>query len=84
MMISFYYRDTLLAITFRHGAGADIRCHAAAGGVGGMVAGVDLDLVAGEVAQVGDNGGLLGVDCDHSFCAFKGLLVLVPGDACAM
>lgn len=41
--------------TLRHGAGADVRCHAAAGRVRGVVAGVDLDLVAGEVSQVGDD-----------------------------
>lgn len=43
---------------------------------------MDLNLVAGEVAQVGDDSGLLGVDGDHSLCAFKGFLVL--GDACAV
>lgn len=45
---------------------------------------MDLDLVAGEVAQVGDDGGLLGVDGDHGLCAFEGLLVLILGDACAV
>lgn len=49
-----------------------------------MVAGMDLDLVAGEVAQVGDDGGFLGVDSDHSLCAFKGLPVLVHWDVCAL
>lgn len=49
-----------------------------------MVACVDLNLVAGEVAQVGDDSGLLGVDCDHNLCAFKGLLIVILWDACAM
>lgn len=40
---------------------------------------MDLDLVAGEVAQAGDNGGLLGMDGDHGLGAFKGFLIL--GDA---
>lgn len=77
-------RSTIGVFTFRHCAGADICCHAAAGGVGGVVAGVDLNLVASEVAQVGDDSGLFGVDRDHSLCAFKGLLILVLRDACAM
>lgn len=45
---------------------------------------MDLNLVAGEVAQVGDDSGLLGVDRDYSLCAFKGLLILVLWDACAV
>lgn len=70
-------------LTFRHRAGADIRCHAAAARVGRVVAGVDLNLVAGEVAQAGDDSGLLGVDGYHRLCAFKGFFVLILGDACA-
>ncbi|TNN58057.1 hypothetical protein EYF80_031729 [Liparis tanakae] len=69
-------------LTFRHCAGADIRGHAAAERVGRVVAGVDLDLVAGEVAQGGDDRGLLGMDVDHDLCALKVLLVL--GDLCAV
>lgn len=46
-----------------------------------MVAGLDLDLVAGEVAQVGNDSGLLGVDGDHGLGAFQGFLVPVVGDA---
>ena len=45
-----------------------------------MVAGVDLDLVAGEVAQVGDDGILLSVDSDNSLGAFKGFLILAVRD----
>lgn len=45
---------------------------------------MDLNLVAGEVAQVGDDSGLLGVDGDHALGAFKGFLVLVLGDARAL
>lgn len=70
--------------TFRHGAGADVRRHAAAAGFGQVVAGVDLDLVAGEVTQVGDDGGLLGVDRDHGLCALEGFLILVVRDTCAV
>lgn len=77
-------KDLSGLLTFRHCAGADIRRHAAAGGVGRVVTGMDLDLVAGEVAQVGDDGGFLGVDSDHSLCAFKGLPVLVHWDVCAL
>lgn len=73
------------SLTFRHGAGADEGRHAAGRG-DGLVAGVDLDLVAGEVSQVGDDGGLLGVDSDHGLRAFEGFLVLIgeagaPGGA---
>ena len=46
--------------TLWHGARADVGGHAAAQGIRGVVAGQDLDLVAGEVVQVGDHGGLLG------------------------
>lgn len=77
-------KDLSGLLTFRHCAGADIRCHAAAGGVGRVVTGMDLDLVAGEVAQVGDDGGFLGMDSDHSLCAFKGLPVLIHWDVCAL
>lgn len=77
-------RNSAGALTFRHGAGADVRCHAAAAGFGQVVAGVDLDLVAGEVAQVGNDGGLLGVDRDHGLCALKGFLILVVRDTGAV
>lgn len=43
---------------------------------------MDLDLVAGEVAQIGDNSGLLGVHGDNSLGAFKSLFVLIR-DVCA-
>lgn len=43
-------------LTFGHGAGVDKRGQAAALGFGGVVAGMDLDLVAGEVLQAGDDG----------------------------
>ena len=46
--------------TLWHGARADVGGHAAAQGVCEVVAGQDLDLVAGEVVQVGDHRGLLG------------------------
>lgn len=69
-------------LTFRHCAGADICGHAAADRVGRVVAGVDLDLVAGEVAQGGDDSGPLGMDVDHNLCAFKVFLVL--WDFCAV
>lgn len=49
-----------------------------------MVAGVDLDLVASEVAQVGDDCGLLGEYRHHRLGALEGLLVLVVGHACAV
>lgn len=62
-------------LTLRHGAGADVGCHAAAGCVGGVVAGVDFDLVAGEVAQVGDDRGLLGWYGDHRLGALEGFLI---------
>lgn len=39
-----------------------------------MVAGVDLDLVAGEVAEAGDDRGFLGVNHDHRLFALKGLI----------
>lgn len=45
-----------------------------------MVAGVDLDLVAGEVAQVRDERGLLGQHRHHRLCAFEGLLAVVVRD----
>lgn len=70
-------------LTFRHCAGADVRCHAASGRVVRVVASVDLDLVAGEVAQTGNDSGLLGMHSDHSLSAFKGLLVLTLRDVCA-
>lgn len=73
------YRNCQRLFTFGHRAGADVRRHAAAARVGRVVAGVDLDLVAGEVAQVGDDGGLLGEHGDHSLAALKSLLVLVLG-----
>lgn len=44
-----------------------------------MVAGVDLDLVAGEVAQVGDDGGLLGVHRHLDLGALEAVQVLVVG-----
>lgn len=43
-------------LTFGHGAGVDKRGQAAALAFAGVVAGVDLDLVAGEVLQAGDDG----------------------------
>lgn len=67
--------------TLGHGAGADVRRHAAAGLLRGVVAGVDFDLVAGEVAQAGDDRGLLVRDKDHRLGALKVLLVLVVRDA---
>lgn len=67
-------RSSIGLLTFRQRAGTDIGRHAAAAGVGGVVAGVDLDLVAGEVAQLGDDRGLLGVNHDHRLFAFEGLL----------
>lgn len=45
---------------------------------------MDLDLVAGEVSQVGDDGGLFGVDRDHGLGAFEGFLVLAVGDVGAL
>lgn len=70
--------------TFGQGAGADISCHAAAGRVSRVIAGVDLDLVAGEVAQVGDDRWLLGEDSDHRLSALKGFLALLVWDVCAL
>lgn len=69
--------------TLGHGAGADVRCHAAAGLVRRVVAGVDFDLVAGEVAQAGDDRGLLVRDENHCLGTFKVLLILVIRDTCA-
>lgn len=43
---------------------------------------MNFDLVACEVAQVGDDGGLLGVDGDDRLCAFQRFPVL--GGACAV
>lgn len=63
-------------LTFRQRAGADVGRHAAAAGVDGVVAGVDLDLVAGEVAELGDDRGLLGVHRDHGLLALEGLVTL--------
>lgn len=60
-------------LTFRQRAGADVRRHAAAAGLSGVVAGVDLDLVAGEVTKVGDDRGFLGVDRHHRLFALEGL-----------
>lgn len=67
-------RSSIGLLTFRQRAGADVGRHAAAAGVGGVVAGVDLDLVAGEVAQLGDDRGLLGVNHDHRLFVFEGLI----------
>lgn len=39
---------------------------------------MDLDLVAGEVAQVGDDGGLFGMDRDHRLAVLKILLLVLP------
>lgn len=47
-------------LTLWHRSSADVRRHAAALEVAGVVARHDLDLVAGEVVQVGDDGRLLG------------------------
>lgn len=44
---------------------------------------MDLNLVAGEMAQVGDDSGLFGVDSDHTLGAFKCFLVLILWDVCA-
>lgn len=73
-----------MTLTFRHGAGADICCHAAAGRLAGVVAGVDLDLVAGKVAQVGDDRGLLGQHRHHRLGALEGLLALVVWNTSAV
>lgn len=70
--------------TFRHCAGADVRCHAAAGRVSRVVARMDLNLVAGEVPQVGDDSGLFGVDRYHCLGAFEGFLVLFVRDVGAL
>lgn len=45
---------------------------------------MDFNLVAGEVAQPGDDSGLLGLNHDNCLCAFKRLLILIVRDACAM
>lgn len=45
--------------TFRHGPGADVGCHAAPFLGGILVASLQLDAVAGEVAQAGDDQRLL-------------------------
>lgn len=47
------------APTLWHGARADVGRHAAALQVRGVVARHDLDLIAGEMMQVGDDGRLL-------------------------
>lgn len=47
-------------LTLWHRPSADVRSHAAALEVVWVVARHDLDLVAGEVVQVGDDGRLLG------------------------
>lgn len=44
-----------------------------------MVAGVDLDLIAREVSQVGNDGGFLCVDDDHGLGVFL-TLILIVGD----
>lgn len=68
------WRGSFCILTFRQRAGADVRRHAAAAGVSGVIAGVDLDLVAGEVAEAGDDSGFLGVNHDHRLFALKGLI----------
>lgn len=68
--------DVTRILTFRQRAGADVRRHAAAAGLSGVVAGVDLDLVAGEVTKVGDDCGFLGVNHDHRLFALKGPVAL--------
>lgn len=45
--------------TLWHGSSADVSSYAAAFQIGGMVAGHDLDLVTGEMMQVGDDSRLL-------------------------
>lgn len=45
---------------------------------------MDLDLVAGEVAQIGDDGGLLGEHRHHRLGALEGLLILVVRGARAV
>lgn len=52
--------DWATFLTLRHGSSADVSGHAAALEVPGVVARHDLDLVAGEVVQVGNDGRLLG------------------------
>lgn len=52
-------------LTFRQRAGIDVCRHAAAALVCEVVAGLDLDLVAGEVEQVGDDRGLFGAGFEH-------------------
>lgn len=47
-------------LTFWHCSSTDISRHAAAFEVTWMVAGHDLNLIAGEVVQVGDDCGFLG------------------------
>lgn len=73
-------------LTFGHGAGIDERGQAAALGVCGVVAGVDLDLVAREVLQAGDDGRLLGRDGAHQALAwlhvFGGLKGVHRGHQC--
>lgn len=68
------WRGSICILTFGQRAGADVRRHAAAAGLSGVVAGVDLDLVAGEVAEARDNRGFLGVNHDHRLFALKGLI----------
>lgn len=68
------WRGSICILTFGQSAGADVRRHAAAAGLSGVVAGVDLDLVAGEVAEARDNRGFLGVNHDHRLFALKGLI----------
>lgn len=45
---------------------------------------MDLDLVAGEVAEVRDERGLLGQHRHHRLCAFEGLLAVVVRDTGAV
>lgn len=56
-------------LTFGQRAGIDVCRHAAAARVFGVVAGLDLDLVAGEVEQVGDDGRLFGAGFEHHLWA---------------
>ncbi len=53
------------SLTFRQGAGVDVCWHAAAVRICGMVTGMDLDLVAGEVDQFGNDHELFGVGFEH-------------------
>lgn len=55
------------SLTLRQGSGVDVCWHAAAVRICGMVAGLNFDLVAGEVDQVGDDHELFGAGFEHHF-----------------